>query len=475
MAIHESLLDDVSPSDSAVQRLRKRNRKIKPWESDLVLPSETSPATEVGVTAVSAPSTTSVLGADSGRSTHSLASTGSVFSNADTLSERNPVISKRSGNVDTESVATTTSVLGPDLVEGTRTVPNNGLGLSNKSAASPSSGTAPDWVSDTESALSPKLDLNTEPVVATEVVPGDSTYLGTTPVLDTESVLSHDLDRSLAKSTRNRNSTRAQTYLIQEGEGFTRLPHQVTEALQREDFTARQLKILITILRETVGWGREFAVLSANDFKSKTGIATPHIFVALRDLETTGAIIRKLNGKNAKNGYSLNRNFFSKYVPTRNRATKSELNTDLVSSTQTGMTSDTNPVPGGQYRIGTTDSTSNHSDHSRSTALKKDLNIDLKNSLSVEPLQMLMEFIEMVRPRSKKESERGFLDQLLAEYSAEEIYDSLQHVQKHGVLGTAEPVHSPIRYLSTAIEQVLVYVKRQKQNKIVIYRGVARQ
>jgi phage replication O-like protein O len=474
MAIHESLLDDVSPSDSAVQRLRKRNRKIKPWESDLVLAPETLPATEVGGATGSEPSTVSVLGAEKVPSNHSKASAGSVVNTADIISDRNPLISKGSGHLDTESVVTTTSVPVTDLLGATGTVLSNGLGLGDKSVVSSSLGTAPNSVSDTKTVLIPTLDLSTDPVLRPQVVPGsnearvDNTYRETATVLDTESVLSHDAELSPAKSTKNRTSSRAQTYLIQEGEGFTRLPHQITEALQREDFTARQLKILITILRETVGWGREFAVLSANDFKNKTGIAAPHIFVTLRDLEAIGAIIRKLNGKNAKNGYSLNRNFFSKYLPKRERTTKSELNTDLVSSTQIGTTPDTNAVLGGQYRAGTTDSTLNLSDYSRSAALKKDLNINLKNSLSVEPLQMLLDFTETIRPRSKKESERDFLDQLLLEYLPEEIYGSLQHVQKHGVLGSAESCHSPFRYLSTAIEQVLVCVKRQEKNTLAV-------
>ena len=36
MAIDEKHLGDLSPEDSAVERLRKRNRRIRPWESSLM-------------------------------------------------------------------------------------------------------------------------------------------------------------------------------------------------------------------------------------------------------------------------------------------------------------------------------------------------------------------------------------------------------------------------------------------------------
>jgi phage replication O-like protein O len=464
MAIHESLLDDVSPSDSAVQRLRKRNRKIKPWESDLVLTSDPVATSEIEVTAKSAPSTPSVLGADSGLTTQSAVAAKAVVSTDLVTPPGEPSFSQVTGSTEAELIARAAPALAPDSGLDTESGLTTVSGLNTESVLRP--------ISDPDTKLVSHQVVTTKTAVSPKTVPNsaqfesDENRRSTESSLDTDSVLSREPVLNPKTSHRTKFSNRAQAFAIQEKEGFTMVPHQITEALQREEFTARQLKILITILRETLGWGREFAVLSANDFKNKTGIATSHVFVTLRDLENIGAIIRKLNGKNEKNGYSLNRNFFSKYLPKRERNTKSELGTNLVSTAHSGVASGTEPVLPTEYHVGTIDSSSTRSDHSRSAALNKDLNIILKNSLSKDALQILLDFIEQVRPRSKKENEREFLDQLLTEYSPEEISDSLLHVQQYGVLGSAEPCHSPFRYLSTTIEQVLSYVKRKKQNKL---------
>ena len=40
MAIDDKHLEDTLPADSAVDKLRKRNRRIRPWQSSLVKPTE---------------------------------------------------------------------------------------------------------------------------------------------------------------------------------------------------------------------------------------------------------------------------------------------------------------------------------------------------------------------------------------------------------------------------------------------------
>ena len=172
-------------------------------------------------------------------------------------------------------------------------------------------------------------------------------------------------------------SRRAQPYVIAEAENFTKVPHSVTEALQREDFTSWQMRILVTILRETLGWGREYAELSAKDFTKKTGIATSHIFITLRDLEAHGAIIRRLNGKNAKNSYALNRNFFAKYAPKRvppapAPSTNSVPSTDLVPSTGSEANISSDPMRRTQHDSGAVDQDLNYRNIKAIASGKKD-------------------------------------------------------------------------------------------------------
>jgi hypothetical protein len=240
----------------------------------------------------------------------------------------------------------------------------------------------------------------------------------------------------------------------------------VTEALQKEDFSSRQFRILVTILRETIGWGREYAELSAKDFAKKTGIAASHIFITLRDLEDNGAIIRRVNGKNAKNSYALNRGFFAKYPTKRgpdgtpSPGTESEVSTEteLASDSVTKLSSD--PVRSTHHQSGAIGSDLSYLNYSAIRFGKKDSK-KLKNSLQELP-EILFVLIEKIRPAAKQESERQCAFELLNEYPAEELAEAATYLQKNGVLGTGEPCHSPFKYLMSAAEQVLGQVSKAR-------------
>ena len=63
--------------------------------------------------------------------------------------------------------------------------------------------------------------------------------------------------------------------------------------------------------------------------------------------------------------------------------------------------------------------------------------------------------MDQIKPASKRESEINFLGKLLSEYSSQDVALAVTHVRKFGVLGSREECHSPLKYLSSAIEQVL--------------------
>ncbi|MBI4402623.1 MAG: replication protein [Deltaproteobacteria bacterium] len=246
------------------------------------------------------------------------------------------------------------------------------------------------------------------------------------------------------------------------------MPHAVSEVLQRIDFSSRQFRILVTILRETIGWGREYAELSAKDLSKRTGIASSHIFITLRELEDLGAIIRRVNGKNAKNSYALNRGFFVKSTKRQPEPEEGPTNTGSVPDSESVLTTtlaqntSSDPVHRTEYQNGATlvPISSQHSDEI--LRLKKQTK-KLKNSPDRIPAPLLG-LLAGIRPEAKQESERQCALKLLAEYSAEDLTAAVSYLHRNGILGTRERCHSPFKYLMSAAEQVLAQV-RQTQDK----------
>jgi len=528
MAIDKRLLDDIAPSTSAVSRLKNRPRRIKPWESDILLrsPDEqstsgtVSPPPSGGTTSPVSDSTNMVPHTESVLPTNDVPAPNSVLS---TISEVRPsslstTKSKLASSLvpNTKSAESTASVLSTETAQ-----PQNGANYcdqdvtevasdcipTRKTKSVPSTGSvlsagsSPNTALAADSGIAPTTELEADTELEHQA--GDRELLVhqrrghhcTEPGVNTNvdvryhSVASTDAEPSYQTgtiqkskrsiSTSSTSAKRAQPYVISEAENFTRVPHAVTEALQREEFSSRQFRILVTILRETLGWGREYAELSAKDFAKKTGIAASHIFITLRDLEDEGAIIRRVNGKNAKNSYALNRGFFAKYSTKRGSEGGPPTSTDPVPGTEdvlgTDLVSELSPDPVSRthHQFGAITSILSNQHHN-TILIGKKVSKKLKNSLHEIP-EILRGLIESTRPAAKLESEKECAFELLAEYSAEDLAIAVNHLQQNGVLGTGEPCHSPFRYLMSAAEQVLAQVSRVQKKQAQVSPNVIMQ
>lgn len=518
MAIDKRLLDDIAPSDSAVSRLKNRSRRIKPWESDVLLrspdvqesPGNGAPSPSKGTPSRASDSTNGVLPTEAVLPTTNELPADSVPSTIPALTPSSVASSMPEATTPlaptTEPAVSNSSVLRTEAVpiqqvvihgkhNDNRTPSDIDLSETTKSVLSTKSVLRTGLSSTTTSVVGSgsvpptKLDTSTESGSlshTTERSPGahrnrhdTKRGLSTDEKEGHQSVLSTDAESSYQSgATRNNRSAtsgppnsakRVQPYVISETENFTRVPHAVTEALQREDFSSRQFRILVTILRETLGWGREYAELSAKDLAKKTGIAASHIFITLRDLEDDGAIIRRTGGKNAKNCYALNRGFFAKYTTKRGPEGVPPTSTDPVLDTEDELTTasvpklSSDPVRSTHHQSGAITTHVNHENHVAIPIGKKESK-KLKNSLREVP-EILRGFIESTRPAAKLESERECAFELLAEYSAEDIAAAVNHLRQNGVLGTGEPCHSPFRYLLSAAEQVLAQVSKVQEKR----------
>lgn len=75
--------------------------------------------------------------------------------------------------------------------------------------------------------------------------------------------------------------------------GFTPLPNEITDRLISDpNFSNAELRVLLVILRETTGWGRDFTTTSYSELRELSGIGSPAtISKALRGLEGRGLIV----------------------------------------------------------------------------------------------------------------------------------------------------------------------------------------
>lgn len=77
-------------------------------------------------------------------------------------------------------------------------------------------------------------------------------------------------------------------------DGYTRIANELLEALAMAKLTARQWAVLAVILRKTYGFNKKVDDMGLSQLAAATGIAKPHVSVALRELEARNIINRKV-------------------------------------------------------------------------------------------------------------------------------------------------------------------------------------
>jgi phage replication O-like protein O len=79
-------------------------------------------------------------------------------------------------------------------------------------------------------------------------------------------------------------------------DGYTRLANELFDAILAFPFSARQLKVLMTIVRKTYGYNKKRDDMSAGQISSACGIARPHVVKTLGELVGLN-VIKKDSGK----------------------------------------------------------------------------------------------------------------------------------------------------------------------------------
>jgi phage replication O-like protein O len=88
-------------------------------------------------------------------------------------------------------------------------------------------------------------------------------------------------------------------------DGHTKIANELLDAIIGHDFSKRQLKILLLIMRKTYGWNKSEDDIARSQITEATGLANPHVTTALQELQAANVLIIT-QGKYAKR-YKINK------------------------------------------------------------------------------------------------------------------------------------------------------------------------
>ena len=110
-------------------------------------------------------------------------------------------------------------------------------------------------------------------------------------------------------------------------DGHTKIANELLDAVIGHEFSKRQLKIILFIMRKTYGWNKSEDDISRSQIMEATGLLNPHITTALQELQNANVIIIS-QGKHAKR-YKINK-YYDQW-----RVTKLVTITETVTVTET--------------------------------------------------------------------------------------------------------------------------------------------
>jgi phage replication O-like protein O len=116
-------------------------------------------------------------------------------------------------------------------------------------------------------------------------------------------------------------------------DGHTKIANELLDAIIGHDFSKRQLKILLLIMRKTYGWNKSEDDISRSQITESTGLANPHVTTALQELQAANVVIIS-QGKYAKR-YKINK-YYSQW-----RVTNLVTITETVTVTETVIITET--------------------------------------------------------------------------------------------------------------------------------------
>jgi phage replication O-like protein O len=243
--------------------------------------------------------------------------------------------------------------------------------------------------------------------------------------------------------------------------GYTRLPNTVLMKMAHGDLTRSEIKILLLIARFTISFQRKLAPLSKTVLERQSGLRGAAVLEALSGLVSKQLIIKEQGDQHRPNmlGLVLPSDWDQLVGTSETPVAKSTL---VQKQTQAQNKAEvTNTVPVANQTLGEVEKTTPAP--VGNTSPFKDTKIySNKNSHSPLP-ELLQKYFDELKPAKKRESELKAFQELCEDYSSEDIVDCLTIVLKRGVGSAGQPCHSPMAFLSKAMDSVFVEVEETRK------------
>jgi phage replication O-like protein O len=80
-------------------------------------------------------------------------------------------------------------------------------------------------------------------------------------------------------------------------DGYTKIANELLDAIIRHDFSKRELKIVLFVLRKTYGWNKKADVISLSQILAGTGLARTHACSSVNDLVNCKVLLKQSHQK----------------------------------------------------------------------------------------------------------------------------------------------------------------------------------
>lgn len=128
---------------------------------------------------------------------------------------------------------------------------------------------------------------------------------------------------------------------IQPDNNWTKVHNGILELLASTNFTARELRCLLFLLRQTYGYKCKEAAISLNDWTDGTKLKRPHVHSTLQELVSRNVITKTETGKRSAPVWAFNK-YFEQWLPSTPKGTTFDgIHKGTTDSTDVGTTAST--------------------------------------------------------------------------------------------------------------------------------------
>jgi len=90
-------------------------------------------------------------------------------------------------------------------------------------------------------------------------------------------------------------------------DGYTRFAHELLESIMFNDFSKREMKLILAIARKTYGWHKKWDRIDLGQFCGMTNLKKNHISTTLKDLVEKNVVLK--HSEKRVSFYAINKNY----------------------------------------------------------------------------------------------------------------------------------------------------------------------